>query len=58
MLCWKQVLEAKAWAKDVLKNSENDQLKEALRELFKLIDCWSCTGSVQIPHKTGRDIRQ
>ena len=38
MLCWKQVLEAKAWANDVLKISENDQLKQALRELFKLID--------------------
>jgi len=31
MLCWKQVLEAKAWAKHVLKNSENDPLKQALR---------------------------
>ena len=31
MLCWKQVLEAKAWAKHVLNNSENDQLQQALR---------------------------
>ena len=51
MLCWKQVLEAKAWASHVLKNNENDQLKQALRDLIKFIDSWRCSvdASQEIP---------
>ncbi len=54
MLCWKQVLKAKAWAKHALKNSENDQLTQAFQELFKLIDSWNWSSMPRTP--LGRQI--